>query len=182
MKATWKTSPGVVVTLIIVALSQVVGLIEGDDAERDGSCTDPYKASRPVAVLFERSFVQHEHESEIPRFVLYEDGHVIFAKCSESQLCRYFQVKLSAVESDSLKRSLTPSATFLALKPRYDLVRGAWDQPEVQILLRSEGSLQAKTAYGLFYDGAMNAVLPSPRYPGPPETLPSEFTSVLGLK
>lgn len=59
--------------------------------------------------------------SDMPEFVLYQDGTVFFTKCREKDnpySCEYRMAKLSVQETSQMMNKLLPEA-FYSLKPRY---------------------------------------------------------------
>ena len=138
-------------------------------------CAGHYRSPRPLAVLLEQSFLEYHWESEIPKFVLFADGRVIFARCHSERECSYFEAQLSGEEFRRFREALTPSAEFLKLESTYTLISNVTDMPTVDILLADEMGLRRVSVYGLFHEGATAAAYAVLGPPGKPDSLPEEF-------
>ena len=149
-----RKAPASLGALLLLAISlPVTAAAARPGIMAESQCEGPYLGPMPLAVLFVHTFVQYDWGSHIPRFVLYEDGHVIFARCDAWKTCSYYDAMLSPAELDHWMAELAATQAFRLLQPMYEPVDIS-DLNIYELFLPVGGRLRSVRVYALNHPGA----------------------------
>jgi hypothetical protein len=110
--------------------------------------------------------------SDTPRVAVYENGDVIFVKRVNDRLV-YHHVTLATDELEKVREQLKPVLALKDLKPGYNILPNATDQPQAMFYLRAGEREVATSVYGLMATGTkLPAYTEFPK--GPKATVPPD--------
>jgi len=131
------------VAFLLLLLSLLLSLPGADAAP-----FQPFDGPRPLAVLIETSPWRMVLCADPPKFVLYEDGQVIYRKDVPDAPTRYLWKRLTPQELQRLKATLAGFGPFRHVDKLLELADIS-DQPETKLYLNFDQTRLATTVYGM---------------------------------
>lgn len=108
----------------------------------------PFNGPRPLAVMLETDPWNMVIASDTPRFVLYEDGQVIYRKNTSKSEAVYMTKRLTAQELQGMKASLRKFGPFGKQRARIEL-SDVSDQSETNMYLHIDDVPFVASVYGM---------------------------------
>jgi len=108
----------------------------------------PFAGPRPLAVFIQSEPWARVRGADLPRFILYEDQTVIYARQHDEGF-RYHTAKLDAKPFMELRAKFSQYAKRFPRSATYDVAPNSTDQPRALFCFRSGDRYTTTTVYGL---------------------------------
>jgi hypothetical protein len=134
----------------------VVSLLSFSTFGQNDSVTNPKAELVPILVLFEFGVWTEVPGTDMPDFVLYDDGTVIYNAAKEAGAYNYVTAKLSADEIDQVMEKINASG-FESYKDHYSIGEkyAVSDLPSPFIMFkRNDGTYKTVSTYGFLGEKA----------------------------
>lgn len=107
--------------------------------------TEPYAGTDPLVVVIERNPWLMVMGSDTPRFVLYDDGTVIYT----TEMRKYLTVKLTSEELEAAKKDFLPPDYYMNLRESQFSISSFTDMPTNVFYFSRQEKKKAFSVYGV---------------------------------